>query len=130
MRTKAAQGLWPSFAPLGYRNTVAADQKRIIVPDPVLGPMVTALFEWCATGEYSLKALAQRAYEEGFRFRKSQGKVPVTTLQKLLRKSINMGEFDFGGTRYQGSLEPLVSPEVWSRVQEVLDGRNKKSTAR
>ena len=45
MRTKAAQGLWPSFAPLGYRNTVAADQKRIIVPDPVQGAMVTALFE-------------------------------------------------------------------------------------
>jgi site-specific DNA recombinase len=126
MRTKAAQGLWPSYAPLGYRNTVSAEQKRIIVPDPALGPTVTALFEWFATGEYSLKTLAQRAYEEGFRFRKSQGRVPATTLQKILRNSIYMGEFDFGGTRYRGIHQPLVSPEVWRQVQEILDGRNKR----
>ena len=55
MRTKAAQGLWPSSAPLGYRNTVGSDQKRIIVPDPALAPMVTSLFESFATAEYSLE---------------------------------------------------------------------------
>ena len=62
LRTKAAQNLWPSFAPLGYMNTVGPDGKRIIVPDPVYGPMVTELFEWFASGEYSLKGLAQKAY--------------------------------------------------------------------
>jgi site-specific DNA recombinase len=34
LRTKAAQGLWPSFAALGYVNTVGPGGKRIIVPDP------------------------------------------------------------------------------------------------
>ncbi len=125
-RTKAAQGLWPSYAPLGYQNTVSADQKRIIEPHPVLGPMITNLFEWFATAEYSLKALAQRAYQEGFRFRKSQGKVPTTTLHKILRNRIYMGEFDFGGVRYQGIHQPLVSRPVWERVQEILLGRSKK----
>ena len=37
-----------------------------------------------------------------------------------------MGEFDFGGVRYQGIHEPLVSRDVWERVQEILDGRSKK----
>src|SRR5437867_5028452 len=41
LRTKASQGLWPSFAPLGYVNTDGPDGKRVIVPDPVLGPTVT-----------------------------------------------------------------------------------------
>src|SRR5438128_258470 len=54
VRTKAAQGLWPSFAPLGYVNISAADGKKIIVPDPILGPAVTKLFDWFATGAYSL----------------------------------------------------------------------------
>jgi len=126
LRTKAAQGLYPSFAPPGYRNTVRPDGKRVIVPDPVLGPIVTNLFGWFATGEYSLKALARKAWEEGFRFRKSAGKVPVTTLHKILRKRIYTGEFEYGGVTYQGSHEPLVSREVWERVQEILDGRHEK----
>ena len=125
LRTKAAQGLFPSFAPLGYSNIVGPDGKRIIVPDPVHGPMITRLFDWFATGEYSLKALAKKAYEEGFRFRKSQGKVPVTTLHKLLRKRIYTGDFDYGGTTYEGSHEPLVTREKWEFVQEILDGRQK-----
>src|SRR3954451_15330572 len=63
MRTKAAQGLWPSYAPLGYENTAGADQKRIITPHPVLGPIVTQLFVWFASGDYSLKEVAQKAFE-------------------------------------------------------------------
>jgi len=124
LRTKAAQKLWPSYAPLGYVNTVGADGKKIIAPDPVLGPIVTKLFEWYASGEYSLKALAKKAYEEGFRFRKSQGKVPVTTLHKILRKRIYRGDFDYGGSTYEGIHKPLVTREVWERVQEILDGRH------
>jgi hypothetical protein len=94
LRTKAAQQLWPSFAPLGYRNTVGPNRKRIIVPDEVFAPIVADLFRWFATGEYSLDRLAQKAYEEGLRFRKSGGKVPVSTLHKILRNRIYMGEFD------------------------------------
>ena len=124
LRTKAAQSLWPSFAPLGYVNTIGDDGKRIIVPDPEFGPLVTSLFEWFARGEYSLKALARKAHEEGFCFRKSRGKVPVTTLHKILRKRIYMGEFDYGGARYHGIHEPLVTREMWERVQEILDGRH------
>ena len=126
VRTKAAQGLWPSYAPMGYLNTVRPDGKRIVVPDPVLRPIVTQLFEWFAQGEYSLKALAKKAYQEGFRFRKSEGKVPVTTLHKILRKRIYTGDFDYGGRTYEGSHEPLVKREVWDRVQEILDGRRAK----
>ena len=40
---------------LGYVNVDGPDGKRIIVPDPILGPMMTDLFSWFATTEYSLK---------------------------------------------------------------------------
>jgi len=105
---------------------VRSDGKRIIVPDPVLGPVVTNLFEWFASGEYSLKTLAKKAYEAGFRFRKSQGKIPVTTLHKVLRKEIYTRDFRYGGVTYQGSHEPLVTPAVWERVQQILDGRHER----
>lgn len=109
LRTKAGQGLFPSFAPLGYVNTIDAEGTRVIVPDPVLGPVVSSLFIWFATGEYSIKSLAKKAYAEGFRFRKSQGKIPAATLHKFLRKRIYTGAFDYGGKQYQGTHVPLVS---------------------
>ena len=124
LRTKAAQGLWPSFAPLGYANVDGPDGKRIIVPDPILGPMVTDLFSWFATAEYSLKALAQKAYTAGFRFRKSKNKIPVTTLHKILRKRLYCGEFEYAGAAYPGVHEPLVTRQIWERCQEILDGRH------
>jgi hypothetical protein len=37
---------------------------------------------------------AKKAHEEGFHFRKSSGKIPVSTLHKMLRKRIYTGEFD------------------------------------
>ena len=124
LRTKAAQGLYPSFAPPGYLNTMSPEGKRIIVPDPVLGPIVTSLFAWFASGEYSIKDLARKAYQEGFWFRKTKNKMPVATLHKILRKLIYTGEFEYGGKVYQGSHEPLVGRAVWDRCQEILDGRH------
>jgi hypothetical protein len=44
---------------------VRPDGKRVIVPDPVFGPMVTNLFGWFATGEYGLKALAKHGHFGG-----------------------------------------------------------------
>ena len=123
---KAAQGLYPSFAPLGYLNIVGSAGKRIIVPDPVQGSMIGNLFTWFASGEYALKALASKAFEEGFRFRKSRSKVPTSTLHKVLRNRIYTGEFDYAGKTYQGIHEPLVTRETWERVQEILDGLHEK----
>ena len=34
MLEKAEQGIWPSAAPLGYRNVDGANGKRVIEPDP------------------------------------------------------------------------------------------------
>lgn len=126
LHTKAAQGLYPSFAPPGYLNIVASNGKRVIVPDPALGPIVGKLFTWFASGEYSLKTLAAKAFAEGFRFRNTRNKVPTSTLHKILRKRIYTGEFDYAGKTYQGVHEPLVTREIWERVQEILEGRHQK----
>jgi site-specific DNA recombinase len=50
MTEKANQGIWPSFAPLGYKNVDGPKGKRVIIPDEKFAPMVRRLFELCATG--------------------------------------------------------------------------------
>lgn len=122
MIEKAKQGIWPSFAPLGYRNVLGADGKRVIEPDPVAAPVIKRLFDRFAKGDVSIKAVAR----EGMIVR---GRRLYTSLIHLtLRKRIYMGDFDFDGTTYKGTHTPIVAREVWERVQSVLDGRNVRSS--
>ena len=127
MLEKAEQGLWPSAAPFGYKNVVEADGKKGIAIDPDQGPIITRLFEWYATGNYSLKEVGKMAREAGLVYRKSRRPVPVSTVHKILRSRLYTGKFEWLGKVYQGSHRPLVSMDLWSAVQDILDGRNCKT---
>lgn len=120
---KAEQGIWPSKAPLGYRNVTGTDGKKVIAPDPELASIVTTLFEWYATGRYSLKEVAKKVRAAGLVYPKSGNPVPVSTAHMILRNRLYTGQFEWNGKLHQGKHEPLVSLELWERVQGVLDGR-------
>src|SRR6266403_4118322 len=45
MQEKAEQGIWPTVAPLGYRNLTGPHGKKVIGPDPEAGPLIGRLFE-------------------------------------------------------------------------------------
>ena len=126
MQEKAEQGIWPTVAPLGYRNVAGADGKKIIDTDPESAPIISRLFEWYATGTLSLKEAAQKARAAGLVYRKSGAPVPVSTVHTTLRNRLYMGEFEWHGRVYQGKHQPLVSGDLWERVQGVLDGRHAK----
>ena len=126
MREKAEQGLWPTFAPLGYRNVLAPNGKRVIEPDPELAPLIRGLFESYAHGTQSIKEAAQEARSAGLTFRKSGSRIPTSTVHKMLRTRLYMGEFDWNGRIYPGTHAPIVPRDLWDRVQATLDGRKAK----
>jgi site-specific DNA recombinase len=130
MQEKARQGIWPSYAPLGYVNIEGAAGKRTIMPDPEVAPVIVRLFERYASGQYSLKRIAAVAHTEGLAYRKSGDRVPTSTVHKILRNRIYTGNFDFNGVTYRGQYEPIVSADLWEQVQMVLDGRGSKKTHR
>ena len=130
MLEKAEQGIWPSFAPLGYRNIAGPDGKKIIATDPAVAPIVSKLFKWYAIGQYSLQEVARKARDAGLVYRKSGAKVPVSTVHSILRNRLYTGQFEWNGKLYQGKYEALVSVELWERVQGVLDGRHAKKHRR
>ena len=128
MLEEASQGIWPSYAPLGYRNVVGADGRKVIEPDPEVAPTITRLFEWYAPGRLSLREVAKRARAAGMAFRGSGRPVSVSTVQKVLRNRLYMGEFEWDGRRYEGKHQPIVSRELWQCVQHALDGRLARRT--
>ena len=127
-RQKAAQGLWPSCAPLGYLN-VTRNGCRVIEPDPSRAPLVTRLFDAYATGRVSLKDLTILGDELGLRSRKGH-RLARGTMHHLLRSRIYTGDFDWDGTMYRGTHRPLVSHELWSLVQDCLEGRGQSRRRR
>ena len=128
MTEKARVGMYPSYAPVGYRNIAGVDGKRIIVPDPDAASVITELFERFAAGRHSLKALVREFNEEGVKLRGR--KLYRSLVHHILRKRVYTGDFDWDGTTYLGTHEPLVTRECWQRVQELLDARAKNKIRR
>ena len=123
MQEKAEQGIWPTKTPLGYRNVIGPDGKKIIAPDPAIAPLIVKLFEWYARGDISLKEVARKAHAAGLVYPKSIAKVPVSTIHIILRNRLYTGWFEWNGKLIQGRHEALVPVELWQRVQDVIDGR-------
>jgi site-specific DNA recombinase len=124
MQEKAEQGIWPTKSPLGYRNVAGPDGKKIIATDPDVAPIVSKLFEWYATGQYALKEVARKARDAGFIYRRTGASVPVSAVHSILRNRLYTGQFEWNGKLIQGRHQPLISVELWERVQGILDGRN------
>lgn len=122
MTQKAKAGIWPSAAPLGYRNTVQG-HIRVIEPDPVTAPIVAAVFAKFATGEVSVKRVRELAVELGLKSLRGGKPIPNSSLHRMLRNPIYCGRIEWNGEEYAGKHEPIVTPALWNKVQAVLDGR-------
>ncbi|MGH9907490.1 MAG: recombinase family protein, partial [Pyrinomonadaceae bacterium] len=123
MLEKAEQAIYPSFAPLGYRNVMGPNGKRIIESDPDVAPIIIQIFEWYATGQCSIAEITQRVRQAGLVSRGARKPISKSNINNVLRKRIYTGDFDWNGKTYRGSHQPLVSMGLFDRVQEILDGR-------
>jgi hypothetical protein len=130
MQEKAEQGIWPTLAPLGYLNVTCTDGKKRIEPDPSVAPLITKLFDWYATANFSLREIAAKARASGLKYRKSGAPVPTSTVHAILRNRLYSGEFEWNGQRCQGNHAPLISRNLWERVQGVMDGRDRTPSGR
>lgn len=119
MREKAEQGIYPSNAPLGYLN-----ENKMIVIDKKRAPLIKKLFETYGTGGHSLKETAGMARSLGLSYRESGSLISKSTLGAILKNPIYTGWFIWKGRLHHGSHEPIVSVEMFERVQNVFKDRN------
>ncbi len=127
MLEKAQQGIYPGHAPLGYIN-VTCNGKRIIQPDPAVAPMIRKLFEWYATGNYSLKQVTHKAVAAGMTYRNTDKTVHKSIVHKILKNPIYHGEFKWTGKLYEGVHEPIIQKELFEKVQNVLEIKGRRKT--
>ncbi|MFA5021536.1 MAG: recombinase family protein [Patescibacteria group bacterium] len=115
MYKRLSQGYSPfGNVPTGY----VKGGKSIRVVDPIMGPLISECFKLYATGEYSLLDLETIMFNKGLR--SSFGnKMRYTKLCTLLNNKYYLGFVTVKGQIFQGQHQPLVSEELYSKVQAV-----------
>ena len=119
MAAKARKGLYPSLAPLGYRNDNAT---RTIIPDPQTAPLLRELFATYGNTDIALASLVAWARERGLMSREGNA-LRKSTLYKVLTNPIYVGVVRWGEVTAKGQHEPIIPQYLFDRVQEKLHGR-------
>ena len=128
---KAKNGGTPHRAPIGYINKQdlsGGRDARWVEVDPERGPLVLWAFETYATGDWSQRTLLEELTAKGLRTRPS-AKQPAKQLQlsqmsRLLSNAYYMGTVTWRGVQYEGTHPRLVTPNLFYKVQEVLEAHN------
>ena len=132
MTQKAKSGGTPGRAPFGYINTTQRTAKgrevRTVVTDPDRAHWVSWMYERYATGEWTIGMLRDELKTHGVTTlaRPKQPARPLTTsmVHAILSNPYYTGLVIFGGATYQGRHQPLISTELWSKVEAIRHGRS------
>ena len=125
-RAKVEKGWRPNRAPIGYLNEPF---NRTIVKDPERFDLVRKIFDLALTGTYSVRRLALETRDWGLttlKRRRTGGKyLSVANIHVLLQNPFYAGVLVWGGQRYKGAHEPMITVEEFAQIQRFLGRRGK-----
>ena len=126
IRAKCEMGWRPCMPPLGYYNRAFGGIKDIVI-DPERGPVVKEMFFRAAYLGDSGRKL--KKWLDSINFKTKSGKSPqVSLILSMLKNPFYYSEFEYplGSSKwYKGSHEPLISKEVFDKVQNTRLGPRK-----
>ncbi len=119
-------GRYPNPAPIGYRDA-GRGVKEI---DEVKGPIIKKLFELYSTGNWDILSLHKKITDMGLvtKVTKQYGSKPLkaNALYKILRNPWYYGCMLYNGESYLGAHTPIISKQLFDKVQNLLDRRSFK----
>ncbi len=131
MKQVLKQGRYPGRAPVGYLNKDIFESDgtvtKTIIMDAIKAPAIQQAFRVFATNQWTQEQLCDELNKNGFKTFFNNGVRPWK-LHGILTNKFYMGIVVWGGEEVQGTHEPLVSPELFYRVQDVLRIRTKNTT--
>ena len=126
IRQKIRLGWFPSKPPVGYLNE---PRLRTIVIDTDRAPLVRKLFEAYATDQYTIYQLRDLSERLGLVSRSGRpmfaSRIPV-----ILADQFYLGKFRLKGELHDGAHEPIISRDLFDRVQIILTRRSRKVAPR
>lgn len=125
LRNRAENGYKLGKAPVGYLNSRDEHRHGIIIPDPDKRDYIKRCYELYATGLFSYERVAQELAKYGFVDSKSK---PYTKkrIEDILKSPVYIGKVTHGDDIFDGVHEPIISNELFYRVQLLLKGDDVK----
>src|SRR3972149_10009787 len=111
---------FPGKAPYGYKNISIGEDKKDIVVDEFASKVVKKMYEWYSTSAYSLLLIKDKLKTEhniGF----SKGYIDA-----IMKNPFYYGVMRYNGNLYPHRYEPVITKELFDKVQEIKAGYNKK----
>ncbi len=128
MNERAKQGKCNSKAPLGYKNSREiineTMEHRYVIPDPMTKDYVIQAFEKFATGSYTVADLCDWFFSVGMTQKRNKEKpIAVSMVSRMLSNKFYIGVTRWNGIVGEGIHIPIISRELFQRVQVVLEDR-------
>jgi len=127
IRQKLRRGELPGLAPVGYLNEL---RHHTIVKDPDRWKAVRALFEAYVTGDSTLENLQKMSLSLGLVSRRTNDALVLSRIEHMLQNPFYYGVITRKGEAYQGSHEPIISKQLFDKVQRVIEQRSKPQKAK
>jgi len=122
LRARCEMGLRPSTAPTGYLNEKRTDRKCEVLIDPKCAGTIRKIFEKIGNDGWSGRQTHRWLTKNGFKTKNGK-RLSLGNLYTVIRNTFYYGEFEYprgSGNWYQGKHEPLISKELFDKVQESI----------
>jgi DNA invertase Pin-like site-specific DNA recombinase len=122
LKHKAREGYFPGLAPLGYINN---PQTKKISIHHKNAKIIKKLFEIYATGNSTIEKLTEVLEKNGIKTKKNC-RVNISRITFILGNPIYYGHFRYAKEIYEGKHEPIITKELFDRVNTILRRRGRK----
>lgn len=123
LRAKLELGLWPGTPPTGYLSEYRTDRKGHILTDPQRAPIIKKMFEKVANEQWSGRDV-HNWLKHDLNFTTKGGKhLSLSNIYIILKNTFYYGVVQYpegSGKWYTGKHEPIITKELYDKVQERL----------
>ena len=120
LRQRARNGLLPGRAPIGYLNDT---RNKTIVVDKKKSPLLVEAFEKYSKGDVRVKDISCFLATKGIITTHNKN-LCLSETKKILSNPFYFGLFKWSGEVYEGRHDPIISKQLFDKVQEILRTRN------
>jgi len=124
---KIQSGQWITKAPIGYINTIDDKGNKDMIPDPLRSHFIPQMFQMYSTGSSSVRKIKDTVDSLGLRSNMPNPKpISKSQIYHALKNPFYYGVMRINGELYPHKYEPLISKDLFDRVQQVMAGYDKK----
>ena len=123
LKTRCEMGWRPSQPPTGYLSEHRTDKKCQVKVDPKRGIIIRQMFEHIGNEQWSGRKVFRWLRDMDFTT-KTGKQLSLGNIYILLRNTFYYGEFEYpvgSGNWYQGKHIPIITKELFDKVQVVLN---------